>query len=120
MQEEHEYLPIHQLVMLVAFFITIAAAGTAGLTLPFPPLWLLALVGIGASLVSARGHMRIRPGGSGSAGIAPAGTPTLGGSVLVPLWVVGLRGAGVFTAPKHLTPQPATRSFRGGRQSWTP
>jgi len=98
LHEADGYFSILELVLLVAFFITIGAAGTAGLTLPFLPLWLLALVGIGASLVSARGHMRIRPGGSGSAVIARAGTDTLVVSVLVLLGVLALRAAVIFSA----------------------
>jgi formate-dependent nitrite reductase membrane component NrfD len=60
---------------------------------------LIALVGIGASLVAARGHMRIRPGGAGeSAVIARAGTDTLVVSVLVLLGVLALRAAVIFSA----------------------
>jgi formate-dependent nitrite reductase membrane component NrfD len=97
--EADGYFSILELVLLVAFFITIIAAGTAGPTLPFLPLWLLALVGVGASLVAARGHMRIRglPSG-GSAVIARAGTDTLVVSVLVLLGVVALRAAVIFSA----------------------
>jgi formate-dependent nitrite reductase membrane component NrfD len=98
LHEADGYFSILELVLLVAFFITIGAAGTAGLTLPFLPLWLLALVGIGASLVAARGHMRIRSGGSGSAVIARAGTDTLVVSVLVLLGVLALRAAVIFSA----------------------
>jgi len=98
LHEADGYFSILELVLLVAFFITIGAAGTAGLTLPFLPLWLLALVGIGASLVAARGHMRIRPGGSGSAVIARAGADTLVVSVLVLLGVLALRAAVIFSA----------------------
>ncbi|HEX9476308.1 MAG TPA: hypothetical protein VGA41_06610, partial [Candidatus Dormibacteraeota bacterium] len=98
LHEADGYFSILELVLLVAFFITIAAAGTAGRTLPFLPLWLLALVGIGASLVAARGHMRIRPGGGGSAVIARAGADTLVVSVLVLLGVLALRAAVIFSA----------------------
>jgi formate-dependent nitrite reductase membrane component NrfD len=97
--EADGYFSILELVLLVAFFITIIAAGTAGPTLPFLPLWLLALVGVGASLVAARGHMRIRglPAG-GTAVIARAGTDTLVVSVLVLLGVLALRAAVIFSA----------------------
>src|SRR5207245_8417642 len=53
LHEADGYFSILELVLLVAFFLTIIAAGTAGPTLPFLPLWLLALVGVGASLVAA-------------------------------------------------------------------
>jgi formate-dependent nitrite reductase membrane component NrfD len=99
LHEADGYFSILELVLLVAFFITIGAAGTAGMTLSFLPLWLLALVGIGASLVAARGHMRLRPGGGGeSAVIARAGTDTLVVSVLVLLGVLALRAAVIFSA----------------------
>ena len=100
LHEADGYFSILELVVLVVFFVTIAAAGTAGRTLPFLPLWVLALVGIGSSLVAARGHMRIRPaaGGGGSAVMARAGTDTLLVSVLVLLGVLALRGAVIFSA----------------------
>ena len=86
-----------KLVLLVAFFITIGAAGTALRTLPWLPLWVLALVGIASSLVAARGHMRVRPAG-GSAVIARSRTDTLVMSLLVLLGVLALRGAVIFSA----------------------
>jgi len=98
LHEADGYFSILELVVLVVFFVTIAAAGTAGRTLPFLPLWVLALVGIGSSLVAARGHMRIRPAAGGSAVIARAGTDTLLVSVLVLLGVLALRAAVIFSA----------------------
>jgi formate-dependent nitrite reductase membrane component NrfD len=95
--EADGYFSILELVLLVAFFVTIAAAGTAGRTLPWLPLWVLALAGIGSSVVAARGHMRIRPSG-GSAVIARAGTDTLVVSLLVLLGVLALRAAVIFSA----------------------
>ena len=97
LHEADGYFSILELVLLVAFFITIAAAGTATRTVPYLPLWLLALVGIGSSLVAARGHMRIRPSG-GTAVIARAGADTLAVSVLVLLGVLALRAAVIFSA----------------------
>ena len=97
LHEADGYFSILELVLLVAFFITIIAAGTAGPTVPFLPLWLLALVGVGASLVAARGQMRMRPTG-GSAVIARAGTDTLVVSILVLLGVLALRAAVIFSA----------------------
>src|SRR5207302_4093322 len=41
LHEADGYFSILELVLLVAFFITIIAAGTAGMTLPLLPLWLL-------------------------------------------------------------------------------
>ncbi len=97
LHEVDGYFSILELVLLVAFFVTIVATGTAGRTLPFIPLWLLALVGIGSSLVVARGHMRIRPAG-GSAVIARVGANTLVISALVLIGVLALRAAVIFSA----------------------
>ena len=97
LHEADGYFSILELVLLVAFFLTIIAAGTAGATVPLLPLWLLALVGIGSSLVVARGQMRIR-GAGGSAAIARAGTDTLLVSTLVLLGVLALRAAVIFSA----------------------
>jgi formate-dependent nitrite reductase membrane component NrfD len=91
------YFSILELVLLVAFFITITAAGTAGRTLAWLPLWVLALVGIASSLVASRGEMRIRPG-AGEAVAARAGTSALVVSLLVLLGVLALRGAVIFSA----------------------
>jgi formate-dependent nitrite reductase membrane component NrfD len=97
LREADGYFSVLELVLLIAFFVTIVAAGTAGRTVATLPLWLLALVGIGSSLVAARGHMRIRPT-AGSAVIARAGTDTLVVSLLVLLGVLALRAAVIFSA----------------------
>jgi formate-dependent nitrite reductase membrane component NrfD len=91
------YFSLLELVLLVVFFITIGAAGTLGRTASWLPIWVLALVGIGASLVAARGPARIRPSG-GSAVIARSGTDTLVVSLLVLLGVLALRAAVIFSA----------------------
>jgi formate-dependent nitrite reductase membrane component NrfD len=91
------YFSILELVLLVAFFITIIAAGTAGRTLAWLPLWVLALVGIASSLVASRGEMRIRPG-AGEAVAARAGTSAFVVSLLVLLGVLALRAAVIFSA----------------------
>ncbi len=91
------YFSVLELVLLVAFFITIIAAGTAGRTLAWLPLWVLALAGIASSLVAARGEMRIRPA-AGVAVAARAGINTLVVSLLVLLGVLALRAAVIFSA----------------------
>jgi formate-dependent nitrite reductase membrane component NrfD len=98
LHEADGYFSVLELVLLIAFFVTITAAGTVGRTLPYLPLWLLALVGIGSSLVAARGEMRIRPAAGGSATIARAGTETLVVSALVLIGVLALRAAVIFSA----------------------
>jgi formate-dependent nitrite reductase membrane component NrfD len=89
------YFSILELVLLVAFFITIAVAGTALRTLPWILLWVLALLGIGASLVASR--VRVHPSG-GSAIIARTGTDTLVVYALVLIGVLALRAAVIFSA----------------------
>jgi formate-dependent nitrite reductase membrane component NrfD len=95
LHEADEYFSILELVLLVAFFITIAVAGTAARTLPWILLWVLALLGIGSSLVAAR--VRIHPSG-GSAIIARTGTDTLVIYLLVLIGVLALRAAVIFSA----------------------
>jgi len=95
--EAEAYFSILELVVFVLFFITIIAAGTAGRTLPLFPLWLLALAGIAASLLSARGHLRLLPGGR-SAVIARASTNVLAVAIPVLVGVLALRAAVIFSA----------------------
>jgi len=95
--EAEAYFSILELVVLVLFFITINAAGTAGRTLPLLPLWLIALGGIAASLVASRGHLRILPG-SRSAVIARATTNVLAIAIPVLVGVLALRAAVIFSA----------------------
>jgi formate-dependent nitrite reductase membrane component NrfD len=95
--EAEAYFSLLELVVFVLFFITIIAAGTAGRTLPLFPLWLLALAGIAASLLSARGHLRLLPGGR-SAVIARATTNVLAVAIPVLVGVLALRAAVIFSA----------------------
>ena len=91
------YFSVLELVLLVAFFITIIAAGTAGRTLAWLPLWVLALVGIASSLVAGRGEILIRRA-AGEAVVARAGTSALVVSLLVLLGVLAMRAAVIFSA----------------------
>ena len=91
------YFSVLELVLLVAFFITIIAAGTAGRTLVWLPLWVLALVGIASSLVAGRGEMRVRRA-AGEAVVARAGTSAVVVSLLVLLGVLAMRAAVIFSA----------------------
>jgi formate-dependent nitrite reductase membrane component NrfD len=95
--EAEAYFSILELVVLVLFFITIIAAGTAGRTLPLFLLWLIAVGGIAASLLSARGHLRLLPGGR-SAVIARATTNVLAVAIPVLVGVLALRAAVIFSA----------------------
>jgi formate-dependent nitrite reductase membrane component NrfD len=91
------YFSILELVLLAAFFITIGAAGTAGRTLPWIPLWLIAVLGIASSLAAARGQLRFG-GGAGSEAVARAGADTVVLSILILVGVFALRAAVIFSA----------------------
>jgi formate-dependent nitrite reductase membrane component NrfD len=90
------YFSALELVLLIAFFVTVGIAGTLGRELVWLPLWALAVVGIAASLVEARGHMRAQVGSSGTA--AGIRVDTLVVSVLVLIGVLALRAAVIFSA----------------------
>jgi formate-dependent nitrite reductase membrane component NrfD len=90
------YFSALELVLLLVFFVTIGAAGALDRELVWLPLWALAVVGIAASLVEARGHMRTQVSGSGT--VAGVRVDTLVVSVLVLLGVLALRAAVIFSA----------------------
>jgi len=91
------YFAILELILLVVFFVTISIAGTAGRTVALLPLWALALVGVAAALVGARGRARVEPGG-GAAVVARTGTNAVIISLLVLAGVLALRAAVIFSA----------------------
>jgi polysulfide reductase chain C len=91
------YFSALELALMIAFFITVGAAGTLGREVPWLPLWAIAIVGLAASLVEARGHMRAMSSGS-SGSVAGIRVDTLVVSVLVLLGVLALRAAVVFSA----------------------
>ncbi len=86
-----------ELILIVAFFITIAAAGTVGRTLPWLPLWLLALIGLAPPLLYLAMPARIQSAG-GAATFAPALINTTVVSILVLVGVLALRAAVIFSA----------------------
>jgi formate-dependent nitrite reductase membrane component NrfD len=90
------YFSALELVVLLVFFVTISAAGTLNRELVWLPLWAIAVVGIAASLVEARGHIRAQVSGSGT--VAGIRIDTLVVSILVLLGVLALRAAVVFSA----------------------
>lgn len=90
------YFSALELVALLVFFVTIAAAGVLDRELLWLPLWAIAVVGIAASLVEARGHMRTQVSGSGA--MAGIRVDTLVVSLLVLLGVLALRAAVIFSA----------------------
>ena len=90
------YFSALELVVLLVFFVTIGAAGVLDRELVWLPLWAIAVVGIAASLVEARGHMRAQVGASGT--VAGIRIDTLVVSILVLLGVLALRAAVIFSA----------------------
>jgi polysulfide reductase chain C len=91
------YFSVLELALIIVFLVTVGAAGTLGREIPWLPLWALAIVGIAASLVEARGHMRVQPsGGSGTA--AGVRIDTLVVALLVLIGVLALRAAVIFSA----------------------
>jgi formate-dependent nitrite reductase membrane component NrfD len=91
------YFSMLELALIIAFFVTVGVAGTLGRVLPFLPLWALAIAGVAASLVEARGHMRVRANG-GSATLAGIRVDTVVVSILVLLGVLAMRAAVIFSA----------------------
>lgn len=90
------YFSALELVLLLVFFITIGASGALDREFVWLPAWLIAVVGIAASLVEARGHIRAQAAGSGTA--AGVRVDTIVVSVLVLLGVLALRTAVIFSA----------------------
>jgi formate-dependent nitrite reductase membrane component NrfD len=91
------YFGVLELALIIVFFVTVGAAGTLGRLLLTLPLWALAIAGVAASLVAARGHMRVRAGGGGAT-VAGIHVDTIVVSVLVLIGVLALRAAVIFSA----------------------
>jgi formate-dependent nitrite reductase membrane component NrfD len=91
------YFSILELVLLVTFFITVALAGTAGRIVPWLPLWVIALIGIGASMMGIRRPARVRASGEASA-IAPVAIEATVISIAVLAAVFAMRAAVIFSA----------------------
>jgi formate-dependent nitrite reductase membrane component NrfD len=94
------YFSLLELILLIAFFVTLVNAGTGARTIATAPLWVLALVGLAASLVGLRSEgRRMRPSGGGGAStaVASVGANALLVSVLVLIGVLALRAAVIFS-----------------------
>jgi formate-dependent nitrite reductase membrane component NrfD len=91
------YFSILELALLVAFFVTVAVAGTAGLVVPFLPLWIITLIGIGASMMGIRQTGRVQASGE-SAAMAPVALEATVVSILVLISVLAMRAAVIFSA----------------------
>jgi formate-dependent nitrite reductase membrane component NrfD len=94
--EADGYFSVLELALIIAFFVTIAIAGTMSRVLPWLPLWAIAVAGVAGSLVEARGHIRLRIAGAETA--AGIRLDTLVVSVLVLLGVLAMRAAVIFSA----------------------
>ncbi|HEV2415774.1 MAG TPA: NrfD/PsrC family molybdoenzyme membrane anchor subunit [Candidatus Dormibacteraeota bacterium] len=92
------YFSALELVLLIVFFVTVGVAGTLGRENGvWLPLWVLAVVGIAASLVEARGHIRAVASGN-TATLAGIRLDTAVVSVLALIGVLALRAAVIFSA----------------------
>ena len=94
------YFSLLELILVIAFFVTVVNAGTGARTIATAPLWALALVGLAASLVGLRAEgRRMRPsgGGGGGAAVASVGANAVLVSVLVLIGVLALRAAVIFS-----------------------
>jgi formate-dependent nitrite reductase membrane component NrfD len=90
------YFSILELVLLAAFFITVALAGQSGRILPWFPLWIVAVVGIFASLLGLRRPTRVMA--SGDTAVAPVAMEATAVSALVLVAILALRAAVIFSA----------------------
>ncbi len=91
------YFSILELILLVAFLATVVIAGGADRILPWFPLWIIALLGIGASLYGFRRPVRVSAGAQTAAVTAVAAEATVV-AVLVLVAVLALRAAVIFSA----------------------
>jgi formate-dependent nitrite reductase membrane component NrfD len=91
------YFGILDLALLIAFFATVATAGEANRIVPWFALWIVALIGIAASVIGLRQPARVEASGE-SAAMAPVAIEATIVSALVLIAVLALRGAVIFSA----------------------
>src|SRR6266550_6579753 len=93
------YFSILELALLVAFFATVVIAGTATRLVPWFPLWIVALLGIAASLFGFRRprSVSVSPGAE-AAVAAPIAIGATIVSILVLVAVLAMRAAVIFSA----------------------
>lgn len=93
------YFSLLELILIVVFFITVIAAGSASREIAVAPLWALALVGLAGSLVGLRAESRrLSTAGGGAAATSAVGVSVLVVSTLVLIGVLALRAAIIFSA----------------------
>jgi formate-dependent nitrite reductase membrane component NrfD len=91
------YFSILELALLVAFFVTVSLAGTVGRIVPWFPLWIVTLIGIGASMMGIRRPARIQASRE-SATMAPVAVEATVVAILVLVAVLAMRAAVIFSA----------------------
>jgi formate-dependent nitrite reductase membrane component NrfD len=92
------YFAILEVVLLAAFLITVIAAGTAARLLPWTPLFLLAVIGIGTSLVTLRGRVDVGVAEQGSATVERKRVNTAIVCAVILAGVLAMRAAVIFSA----------------------
>lgn len=90
------YFGVLELALLIAFFITVAAAGETNRLLTWIVLWIVALIGIAASLIGFRPATQVTAS-RGSAAMAPVATEATIISTVVLIAVLALRAAVIFS-----------------------
>ncbi|HVH64147.1 MAG TPA: NrfD/PsrC family molybdoenzyme membrane anchor subunit [Candidatus Dormibacteraeota bacterium] len=85
-----------ELALLIAFFVTVAAAGDGNRLVNWIALWVVALIGIGASLFGFRRPARMTAG-SGSTAVAPVAAEATIISVIALIAVLAVRAAVIFS-----------------------
>lgn len=91
------YFGALELVLLIAFFATVIAAGQTSAILPWIPLWIVTLIGIGASMIGFRQPVHVSRSGE-SAVMAPVAMEATVVSVVVLIGVLAMRAAVIFSA----------------------
>jgi formate-dependent nitrite reductase membrane component NrfD len=92
------YFSILEVVLLAAFLITVIAAGTAARLLPWTPLFLLAVIGIGTSLVTLRGRVDVGVAEQGSTTVERKRVNTAIVCAVILAGVLAMRAAVIFSA----------------------
>ena len=91
------YFGVLELALLIAFFVTVATAGESGALVSWSPLWIIVLIGIGASLIGFRQPARVAAG-KDSAAMAPVAMEATIVSAIVLIAVLAMRAAVIFSA----------------------
>ncbi len=91
------YFGVLELVLLIAFFATVAAAGETAALVQWIPLWIVVLIGIAASLIGFRRPAHVSASRDVAA-LAPVAMDAIVISVIVLVAVLAMRAAVIFSA----------------------